>query len=153
MVFEAGIGCSKYGGWIRAPVEDHDSMHALVTVVQCSDDAGIPDSWNGREDALDILWKDVETLGGHDDFLLPSLHGKVSRRVPGADVTGMEPSVVERGSSLGWRVVVAGCDVVPPHKDLAVGCDLHVHTPDGGSNCAPFGTKGMVEGDDRSRLR
>ncbi len=70
-------------------------------------DGGIAHAGAGQQHALDVLGKDVQTLGRDDHLLLAAADvQRVPRSSSAADVAGVQPAVLER------RVVSAGRAVV-----------------------------------------
>ena len=153
VVLQAQVGLPQHRGRLGAGFQHQHRVHVLAAVLRDADHAGLPHAGHGAQHLLDVLRKHVQPLRGDDHLLLAAPDGQVPGRVPGADVPGPEPAVVEGRGGLARGVVVAGRHVVTAHQDLAVRAELHVDAPDRPADRAPPRAERMVEGHDGRRLR
>src|SRR5207247_10914547 len=89
----------------------------------------------------------------HHRFLLSSSDEQLPALADFADVSGMEPSILERTRGFVGGVEVAGRHVVAAHENLSIGRNLHLDAGDGFADRAALGPERMVQRDDRRRFR
>src|SRR5207237_9401514 len=101
---------------------------------------------------LDVLWKDVEPLGGDDHFFLAAADVDLAVVADLTDVAGVEPAVLERARGLVGGVEIAGRHVLAADQDLAIRCNFHLDAGDRLADGSLLRAERMIERDDRRRL-
>jgi hypothetical protein len=89
-----------------------------------SDDGGLANALGRFQDSLDVLGKNLQTLGRGDDILLPAADCEVSGIIERTEVSGVEPSAFQRCSRLVWRIQIAAGQSVSEQQATWL-CDLH----------------------------
>ncbi len=124
-------------------------MYTFFPANRHADDRGIANAADTIQHPLDVFGKDVQPLGRDDHFLLAPADEQRAVGPDFADVTRVEPAVLEGPRGFLGGMKVAGRDVLAAHQDFAVRRDLHIDAGDHFPHRPFLSAERMIQGDDR----